>query len=369
MRCLYCDFHLAPLRTLDDGGFCSDDHRFQYQCENSAADYLFLPKMPEPAIPRADTGTIAGPRSFPQRKERPKLSYEPIPWIPVDAGLVGATVYPQVQVPEALPAKLAFRRFSSDAKLPVARLDPHFGYSGSRWERPGTRYWKVAVPIIGLLLAAGLDRLLPGRFVSRAANLAVFSKPVDQIRRSIQDRAAIVLTEDFRNGLGNWENPAGFKRAGPVALYRPSLSLKDYSVEFVVPVDRQAPGFVFRAQDQSNYYAIRLANAKLVRYAVVKGREVERVIRSLPGQSANNSLDRIRFLVRDSDFTLIIQGQIADYWTDGRYRTGGVGFFSAKSESAKPRWLQVKYQDDFLGRFFALWTRPSDPLRNLDGNQ
>ena len=38
MKCRYCNVELAPLRSLTDGEFCSDDHRRAFQARGSGAD-------------------------------------------------------------------------------------------------------------------------------------------------------------------------------------------------------------------------------------------------------------------------------------------------------------------------------------------
>jgi hypothetical protein len=57
--------------------------------------------------------------------------------------------------------------------------------------------------------------------------------------------------------------------------------------------------------------------------------------------------------LQGSDFTLLVQGQMVDSWSEPRLRHGGVGFFSARGEESRLRWVQVMHQYDMLGRLCA----------------
>jgi hypothetical protein len=57
--------------------------------------------------------------------------------------------------------------------------------------------------------------------------------------------------------------------------------------------------------------------------------------------------------VRGSDFTIMAQGQLVDFWTDSRLTRGGVGFFCSRGEKARVRWVEVSHQYDALGRLCA----------------
>jgi hypothetical protein len=57
--------------------------------------------------------------------------------------------------------------------------------------------------------------------------------------------------------------------------------------------------------------------------------------------------------VHGSDFTIMAQGQVVDFFSDKRLRQGGVGFFSDRGEKARLRWVEVSHQYDALGRLCA----------------
>lgn len=229
----------------------------------------------------------------------------------------------------------------------------------------------------------------PSPSPSAAAPLAVAVMPArtetstfwTNVKQSIMRRAAIELSDDFRAGLGDWDgstnwsnswsyDPAGFVRPGALALYRPSVGLTDYKIEFLAQIEKKSLGWVFRAADTNNYYAMKLTIQKpgplptvvVERYAVVHGREEAHRVSPLPLQLRTDSIYRVRVDIRGSEFTTQVQGQLADYWSDDRLRSGGVGFFSGRGEQSRVRWVEVQHQYDALGRlcaFLAPYSLPS----------
>src|SRR5438552_19214795 len=93
------------------------------------------------------------------------------------------------------------------------------------------------------------------------------------VRHSLESRAAIALDEDFRSGLDNWVSPgnsttewsfdqSGFVQPGPLALYRPSVMLADYQVQFMGLIDKKALSWVVRAADFDNFYVVKVVVTK-----------------------------------------------------------------------------------------------------------
>jgi hypothetical protein len=117
-----------------------------------------------------------------------------------------------------------------------------------------------------------------------------------------------------------------------------------------------------RAQDEQNYYAIKLRIVEpgprpritMVRYPVVGGHagpHVEVPVRSIV---SNNIPYRVRADVRGNSFKASVEGQLVDTWSDDRLRAGGVGFFSEEGEKARVYWVRVAHNTDLLGRICAL---------------
>jgi general secretion pathway protein A len=189
----------------------------------------------------------------------------------------------------------------------------------------------------------------------------------------VLDRATVALDEDFRAGLDDWmshggarpswiSDAAGFVHPASLALYRPSLSLSDYQMQFVGTIDKKALSWVVRAEDFKNYYSIQLAILKpgpiptvgVIRYAVVNGKTQDRVVTPLLIRTQLDTVYRVSLDVRGDRFTLSVQDQQVDTWTESKLPRGGVGFYSDPDAGSRVTALRVKGQDDALGRLCAM---------------
>jgi hypothetical protein len=194
----------------------------------------------------------------------------------------------------------------------------------------------------------------------------------NNLHETISNRAAVDLTDDFRAGLDAWDSrsnltsswsydASGFVQPGPLAIFKPTSDMTDYRFQFLGEIDQKGLGCAFRAADLDNYYAVKLLVVKpgplplvrLVRYTVLKGKETGRVEIPLPIATRPDTLYRMVVDVRGSDFTVIAQGQVVDFWSDRRLPRGGVGFFCGRGEKARVRWVEVSHQYDALGRLCA----------------
>jgi hypothetical protein len=203
------------------------------------------------------------------------------------------------------------------------------------------------------------------------------------VKQSMLERAAVALDEDFRSGLDDWAtrgdldaswsfDATGFVKPGPLALYRPSLGLTDYQLQFLGLIDKNALSWVVRAADFDNYYVVKLVVLKpgplptigVTRYAVIDGKAQDRADTVVPIAARNDMLYRVRLDVNGDDFALVVQGQMADSWSEKRLKHGGIGFFSARGEESRLRWVQVTHQYDMLGRLCAYLAPYNIPTSN-----
>jgi hypothetical protein len=211
----------------------------------------------------------------------------------------------------------------------------------------------------------------------------VFAKQMDAVQQNVASRAAVALSEDFRSGLDDWQmhgdqsaawsfDSNGFVRPGSLALYRPSLRLSDYELQFLGLIDKKALSFVARAQDFDNYYVIKLVVLKpgplptigVTRYAVIDGKPQHRVDTIAPITAMPDMLYRVDLVVHDDTYLLSLQGKVTDSWTEPRLPRGGVGFFSARGEASRVRWVQLTHQYDMLGRLCAYLAPYNIPTTN-----
>jgi hypothetical protein len=211
----------------------------------------------------------------------------------------------------------------------------------------------------------------------------VMSGQLATVRQAVYDRAAVALDEDFRSGLDDWVSrgdattewsfdATGFVRPGPLALYRPSMGLTDYHMLFMGMIDQKALSWVVRAADFNNYYVIKLTVLKpgpqttvgLTRYAVIDGKAENRVDTIVPFDARPDMLYRVQMDIRDDSFALSMQGQMVDSWSEPRLPHGGIGFFTARGEESRVRWVQVEHQYDMLGRLCAYLAPYEIPTTN-----
>ncbi len=202
-------------------------------------------------------------------------------------------------------------------------------------------------------------------------------------RQAMMERAAIALDEDFRSGLDDWASrgdataewsfdAAGFVKPGPLSLYRPSMNLTDYQLQFLGMIDKKALSWVVRAADFDNYYVLKLTVLKagprttlgLTRYAVINGKAQDRVDTPVVMEAQPDTLYRVRLDVDGNDFSLGIQGLMIDSWREPRLSHGGVGFFTARGEESRVRWIALTHQYDMLGRLCAYLAPYEIPTTN-----
>lgn len=462
MKCRYCNIALAPLRSLTDGEFCCDDHRYAFREEQAAHTEVSLEPLPQEtllALPVTLSIAVAAapapllcalePREFKPAVSKPIAVLKP--WtealevippaiqrmlplrytltprdadtgcteeLPGDLEFPGVIALPQCDLdpvsipvgrepafapaihPESAPATGAPLRFEpeslpeeepADSVLPYREVANSWHWLRDAWKNAPTDL-KIVTVLLPILLAVVLGPSLPKLKMKSAPLPSVKSLPalpslpslpnghvqqvvaarLSNLHQTILSRAAIDLNDDFRSGLDAWDSrsnltsswsydASGFVQPGPLALFKPSTDLTDYRFQFLGEIDQKGLGAAFRAANLDNYYAVKLAVVKpgplpvvrLVRYAVINGKEERHVEKALPFPVRPDTLYRMAVDVRGSDFTIVAQGQVVDFWSDSRLTRGGVGFFCARGEKARVRWVEVSHQYDALGRLCA----------------
>ena len=246
----------------------------------------------------------------------------------------------------------------------------------------------IAIPILlGLALRPSLPKVqvtAPAATEGISRNIGNgFRAQFINVRNSVAQRAAVSLSEDFRSGLDDWQTRGdlangwsfdgnGFVRPGTLALYRPSLGLGDYDMEFLGLVDKKALSWVVRAKDFDNYYVVKLVVTKagplptigITHYAVIDGKAQASVSTVAAINARPDMLYRVSMNVHDDTFLLSLQGTVVDNWTDSRLKRGGIGFFASRGEESRLRWLQITHQYDMLGRLCAYLAPYNIPTTN-----
>ena len=140
--------------------------------------------------------------------------------------------------------------------------------------------------------------------------------------------------------ITDWGVEPGVRKAHDISVLRPSMNLSDYRLEFEAQIETKALGWIYRAQDEKNYYVTKLEIVKpglepsvaVVRYAVIKGEERPRAQFPLNLPLRIDTLYKIRFDALGDHFTTWVQDQKVDEWTDGQLKKGGVGLYSDRGE-------------------------------------
>jgi hypothetical protein len=159
--------------------------------------------------------------------------------------------------------------------------------------------------------------------------------------------AATTFTPAVATGLaisGGWiDDWANFARSRRhISLLSGSAKLSDYRLEFEAQIETKAIGWIFRGLNPRNYYVTKLEivtpglepTVALVHFAVVDGQDENRVSVPLPMKLRVDTDYKIRFDAIGNHFTTWVQGQKIDEWSDSRFGSGGVGFFSERDEKA-----------------------------------
>ncbi len=154
---------------------------------------------------------------------------------------------------------------------------------------------------------------------------APVAKPASQVSATGVLRAVSM-------GAGGWitkevSGAAASQRA--ISLYRPSMELTDYSIEFTGRIEQGGLGWVARLKDTGNYYAMRLERQggalEMVRWVVTGGADAEPV--RVPAGPAPDLL-RVRLDARGPRLVTSLGGQEVDSFVDHRLPAGGFGFFN-----------------------------------------
>src|SRR5579883_818317 len=273
-------------------------------------------------------------------KEKPVKNTEPAaPAKPPEPAKKSAKGVAEPSVPEK-PVIAAKTPFESAEHVPGDIEAPSFGVA----QTASTSFLsslKGKMAIGGVLIALGLG-----------AYFIFGGKPQAPVAPTAA--ATDVAGPSIMVGGGGWVegwagDPTGAHYGRQITIYRPSLKLSDYRIDFKGEIETKSLGWVFRATDPENYYAMKLAIVKpgtepkiaLLKYIVTHGREAQvgRVPVNLDVRL--DTLYSVRVDVRGSKFTTYVLGQQVDVWTDDQLKVGGVGFLNEREERGRIKSVSV----------------------------
>lgn len=199
----------------------------------------------------------------------------------------------------------------------------------------------------------------------------------NSLRRILLRRAAHAWNDDFQAGLKLWHGAAlwdgrreGYIRPERLAIFTPSRQLSDYRLEFLTLIETRAVAWAFRARDDSNYQAAQLRIVKagprpllaLVRYSVIGGVKEHAVEVPLRVMVHHATAFQVALEASGDLFSVSLDGERLDQWTDNRLPSGGVGFFNEPGATARIYWMQLSSHNDLLGKLCAFLTAGRDPV-------
>ena len=167
------------------------------------------------------------------------------------------------------------------------------------------------------------------------------------------------LEEHFGNGWTNWlGGVADWKldiagvRTGSLALFGPSIELDDYDLEFLARIEHHSVNWVYRAHDFNEYFQGSIAMAPgggftFSRTTVIGGATSPAVTLPIRPPSAatpspgGKTAITVRMRARGGEFTLYLDGQAVDTWSDARFPVGGIGFVGTPDDRARLYWVRL----------------------------
>lgn len=206
---------------------------------------------------------------------------------------------------------------------------------------PSLRSRRIAVAV-GLLLAI----MLIGYLIKQSFAGKVSPQPAE----SRLETYGPSLASDAGWSLWTSQKKIGSIPGRQIYIFRPSLTMSDYRVEFQGQIEARGLGWLFRAANERNYYLMKLEMAKaglqpkviLSRTAVINGEETQKSQVELPMQARLDTVYKIRTDVWGSTFKTYIQDRLVDTWVDDRLTAGGFGLVGDAGEPSNVRLIQLQ---------------------------
>ena len=142
----------------------------------------------------------------------------------------------------------------------------------------------------------------------------------------------------------------GVKQSRQLVLYKPALKAGNCRFEFDWTTASGDVGLIFRAKDLGNYYAVRLKVLKagpnpslsaeyFSVYQFVEHPHNEKIVVF----SRNDPVVHVRMDVFGPMFTLYLQNNATEYWTDAQLASGAVGFLEEWNRSAEVHGVRMSF--------------------------
>jgi hypothetical protein len=174
------------------------------------------------------------------------------------------------------------------------------------------------------------------------------------VLRAYHPRSQVSIETATQSGSWTRETstPSGANQPRQLVLYRPSLGATDGRLEFTWRVSDRALAWTFRAQDTDNYYAMSIkalrpgpsAALSVEHFTVYQGIESAHSSKVLI-LGDNSPALQVRLDVSGATFKLYLEGNAADYWTDNRLGTGGLGFLEQPGQPSDVDRVRMSFSE------------------------
>jgi hypothetical protein len=168
---------------------------------------------------------------------------------------------------------------------------------------------------------------------------------------SASSAGAIESSVGEQGWLTEWaSDEVGSRHGRQLTLYRPSANQSDYQMQFSGQIENKALGWVFRVSDTKNYYGMKIENNKhgsvlYTRFAMVNGRQGDLTQKPLSIQARADTTYNVRLEATGPRFSVYIQGEPVDLWTDSRLKSGALGFMNETEESGRTNSVRFTFPD------------------------
>ena len=285
----------------------------------------------ETSVPHVAPAMLVGLPPAPQASPEPTAAAGGPPPSAADSGKVPPTAPPP-------PGK--YRRKTADsADLEALRAEMERQVRPAAG--PGAKVRRIAVLVALILLVA-------------LAGYLIYEAVVPKAGATASTAHAEAFGPSLISGEGGWSVDWAGQTPGAVSgrqvyIFRPSLTMADYRFEFQGQIESKGLGWVFRAANPRNYYAMKVEmidagpepKVALWRTAIINGEETQKTRIDLRVPARPDTVYKVREDVLGSTFRTYVQDELVDTWNDDRLPVGGVGLWKDKDEAAQVRMIQL----------------------------
>jgi len=255
----------------------------------------------------------------------------------------GTTVRREVPAEGRGPRERILEAFWSKATAVQPRPIPHGGERSAAAQLvrlPQTAVYGSSVRQVALVAWEPLDS-----HVGYSPAIATSPERAPSVPRTKMEERFDSGWKNWVGGVEDWCVDAAGVRTGSLALFAPSLDMRDYEMEFLARIENRSVAWVFRASNFTEYHmcSIKVSQGggyEFKRRTVIGGIRGPAVTAPLR-QAKTKAALTVRLRAAGNEFTVWVDGQSVDNWSDSRLPIGGIGFMGGPDDRARIYWVRV----------------------------